>query len=71
MWKRTFIRIFLVLLVATAGLLVVAAANKKMLPGNSECASSQEKCSSSDETGQGEFLIWESLNRNVLSAIDF
>lgn len=71
MWKKSFIRLIFVLLVATTGLLVVAAANKKILPVNTDCVSAQEKCTTGDENSQADFLIWESWNRAVMSAVQF
>ena len=71
MWKKTFIRLIFVMLVATVGILVVAAANNKVVQANKECAATEEKCTNKDDKGQGDFIIWESLSRTVLSAVQY
>ena len=70
MWKKTFIRLVFVMLVATMGLMVVAAANKKSQQATKECTNSLEKCPAAKES-QGDFIIWESLSRTVLSAVQY
>lgn len=71
MWRRTFIRLAFVLLVATAGVLVFAAADNKMAQARKECAANAEKCNSKDENSHGDFIIWESLSRTILSAVQY
>jgi uncharacterized membrane protein len=71
MWKKTFIRLMFVMLVATLGILVVAAANNKVVRANKECAATEEKCAGKEDKGQGDFIIWESLSRTVLSAVQY
>ena len=71
MWKKTFIRLLFVMLVATVGMLVLAAANRKVVQANKECTASEEKCTSKDDKGQSDFVIWESLSRTVLSAVEY
>ncbi len=70
MWKKTFIRLALVMLVATMGLMVVAAANKRSVQADMGCTNTAEKCPSVDNS-QGDFIIWESLSRTVLSAVQY
>lgn len=70
MWKKTFIRLMFVMLVATVGMLVLGAVNKRAVQANKECAA-PEKCSGNANADQGDFIIWESLSRTVLSAIEY
>ena len=69
MWKKTFIRLVFVMVVATMGIAVVAAASRKAVNSNTECANDQEKCTQKDDKAAGDFLIWETLSRTVLSAV--
>lgn len=71
MWKKTFIRLAFVMVVATMGLMVLAAANKKRsIQTAKECTTNLEKCPEVKES-QGDFIIWESLSRTVLSAVQY
>jgi hypothetical protein len=70
MWKKTFIRLAFVMVVASMGLLVVAAANKKSVQASQECAYNEENCPDQDKN-QADFIIWESLGRTVLSAVQY
>ena len=70
MWKKTFIRLAFVMLVATMGLMVVGAANKKSMQATKECSNTAEKCPSVDNS-QADFTIFESLSRTVLSAVQY
>ena len=70
MWKKTFIRLAFVMLVATMGLMVVAAANKKSMQAAKECTNPVEKCPSLDKS-QADFTIFESLSRSVFSAVQY
>ena len=70
MWKKTFIRFGIVVLVATVGVLVVAA-NNKVVKAKKECAENVEKCALKADQAQGDFIIWESLSRTVLSAVQY
>lgn len=71
MWKRTFIRLLFVMVVATIGLLVFAAASSKTAQSNKECSANPEKCTLKEDKTQGDFIIWESLSRTVLSAVQY
>ena len=70
MWKKTFLRFTFVMLVATMGLMVVDAANKKSMQAAKECSNTVEKCPSVDNS-QADFTIFESLSRTVLSAVQY
>jgi hypothetical protein len=71
MWKKTLIRLVFVTVVATVGLLVVAAStNNKSLP-DKECSNTEEKCTQKEDKSKGDFIIWESLSRTVLSAVQY
>jgi|ADGO01.1.fsa_nt_gi hypothetical protein len=69
MWRRTFIRLAFVLMVLTAGILVFAAADNKLAQQRKECSANTEKCESQDENSHGDFIIWESVSRTILSAV--
>lgn len=69
MWKKTFIRLVFVMLVATMGLLVVAASNKRMVSGTKECSNTEEKCTEKANKKQGDFIILESFSRTILSIV--
>lgn len=70
MWKKTFIRLGFVMLVATMGLMVVAAANKRSMRAAKECTNTAEKCPATEKS-QGDFIIWESMGRTVMSAVSY
>jgi len=69
MWKKTLVRLSFVMLVATTGLLVVAAANRKPLLAK-ECEATEVKCPDVDKS-PADFIIWESLSRTALSAVNY
>jgi hypothetical protein len=68
MWKKIFIRFGFVMLIATMGLLVVAASHKSV-QAKKECSNTEEKCTQKSDKAQGEFIIWESFSRTVLSVV--
>jgi hypothetical protein len=70
MWKKTFIRLAFVMVVATMGVMVLAAANKRSIQTARECANTAEKCPSVDKS-QGDFTIFESLSRTVISTVQY
>ena len=70
MWKKTFIRLAFVMVIATMGLMVVAAANKRSMQAAKDCTNALEKCPAATDS-QGDFIIWESLSRTVLSAVQY
>jgi hypothetical protein len=69
MWKKTFIRLGLVMLIALAGLLLVAAADRKIQSAR-ECARIGIQCPETDNS-QSDLMIWESLSRSIFSATRF
>jgi hypothetical protein len=70
MWKKTFIRLAFVMVVATMGLMVLAAANKRSIQTARECTNTVEKCPSVDKS-QADFTIFESLSRSVFSTVQY
>jgi hypothetical protein len=69
MWRKAYIRLMFLVIMAVAGLVVFAAASRVNTTTNKECTDSHElNC---ENKNQGEFVIWESLNRTVLSAVNF
>jgi len=66
MRSKTYIRLFFLVLVVAASLILFSYSRKKAEPNSersSECGGS--KC---DKKAQSEFILWESLTRNLLSA---
>jgi len=66
MRSKTYIRLFLLILVVATSLALFSYSRKKADSNNversSECGKSCEK------KAQSEFILWESLTRNLLSA---
>lgn len=69
MWKKTFIRSTLILLVALAGIFVFATTHTSKKPVNRDCLQSEKNCCSNKN--QSEFLIWESLSRAIAANAQF
>jgi hypothetical protein len=63
MWKKTFIRSTLILLVALAGIFVFATTHTSKKPAGPECSQSEKDCCKTKN--QSEFIIWESLSRAI------
>jgi high-affinity Fe2+/Pb2+ permease len=72
MWKKTFIRSTLILLVALAGIFVFATTHTHTTkkPVNQGCLKSEKDCCTGNKT-QSEFLIWESLGRAIVDNAQF
>ena len=69
MWRRTFIRFMLVVLVVAAGLLVFAASHTRPItPKN--CTEAQDNCSNTNKS-QADFNIWESISRTLTSSVQY
>jgi hypothetical protein len=69
MWKKTFIRSFFVGLVVLAGLMVFATTRSIKNTVIENCASAdKENC---EKKSQGDFLIWESLSRTIMTNIQY
>jgi len=66
MRSRTYIRLFFLILVTATSLILFSYSRKKTaspdIERSSECGKSCEK------KAQSEFILWESLTRNLLSA---
>jgi hypothetical protein len=69
MWKKTFIRSTLILLVALAGIFVFATTHTTKKPVSRDCLKSDKDCCNSKN--QSEFLIWESLSRAIAANAQF
>ena len=66
MKTKTYIRIFLVVLVASTSLILFSYSRKKTDPNverSTECGG--KGC---EKKTQSDFILWESLTRNLLSA---
>jgi hypothetical protein len=66
MWKKTFIRSTLLLIVALAGLFVFATTHPSEKPADRECSQEKECCKSKSQSN--DFQIWESLSRAISNA---
>ncbi len=66
MWKKAFIRLALVAIVIAGGMLVLAASHTGKTLKN-QCASTGENCD--ENKAQGEFIIWESLSRSIMTNV--
>jgi hypothetical protein len=66
MWKKTFIRSTLLLVVALAGLFVFATKHPSERSADRECTQEKECCKSKSQSN--EFQIWESLSRAIANA---
>ena len=70
MWKKTFIRSTLILLVALAGIFVFATThNTTKKPAGRDCLKSDKECC--NKKNQSDFLIWESLSRAIAANAQF
>ena len=72
MWKKTFIRSTLILLVALAGIFVFATTHTTKTtkkPVSRDCLKSNKDCC--NNKNQSEFLIWESLSRAIAANAQF
>jgi DNA-binding GntR family transcriptional regulator len=69
MWKKAYIRLMFVAIMAVAGLAIASAWRPASTASARECTDSQEQ--SRENKNQGDFMVWESLNRTVLNAIQF
>jgi hypothetical protein len=71
MWKKTFIRSTLILLVALAGIFVFATTHTSKKPASRDCLPSEKECCNKSNKNQSEFLIWESLSRAIAASAHF
>jgi hypothetical protein len=69
MWKKTFVRLFFLGLVVLAGLMVFGTTRSLKKTVIENCTSAdKEDC---DKRTQGDFLIWESLSRTIMTHIQY
>ena len=67
MRSKTYIRLFFLVVVTAASLILFSYSQKKASTGSepsSECSGSKP-C---EKKAQSEFILWESISRNLLSA---
>jgi len=70
MWKKTFIRSNLIIVVALAGICVFATSHaKKPAVEDSIKCGTRECCTK--KNNQRDFIIWESLSRAIVSNAQF
>ena len=65
MFRKTFLRAFFILAIATASLLVFAGRKINKPVQEDACTESQDQCDK--PKAQGEFMILEALNRAVMA----
>lgn len=64
MFRKSYIRAFIMLVVLTAGILAFAASRAGKTTEDGVCSESKEECEK--PKAQGEFMILEALNRAVM-----
>jgi hypothetical protein len=69
MWKKTFIRSTLIILVALAGICVFATSHAKKPVTEDSIKCGKDCCS--QKNNQRDFIIWESLSRAIVSNAQF
>lgn len=65
MFKKSFIRASILLLILTAGILVVAGSRSHKTTEEDVCSEAKDQCE--QPKTQGEFIILEALNRAVMA----
>jgi len=65
MRRKTYIRLFLLILVTSTSLILFSYSHKRSDSTDTERSSECGK--SCDKKAQSEFILWESLTRNLLS----
>jgi hypothetical protein len=71
MWKRAFIRVTMLTLIIITGLLVFAASRAPRTAAvENTCPESLENCSNTNKA-QGDFMIWESISRTLMSNVQY
>jgi hypothetical protein len=69
MWKKTFIRSTLIIIVALAGIFVFATTHSAKKPDTEDCIKSRKECC--NKSSQNDFLIWESMSRAIVANSQF
>jgi len=69
MWKRTFIRLTFILMLGSATVLVVAAANARKEEAKQQCPESGECCKNNGQNDN--IMIWESVSRTILGSVQY
>ena len=70
MWKKAFIRLTFVLMLASMALLVVSASKSSKSAPVEKCPNGQECCKKSNNQGDN-MMIWESVSRTILGSIQY
>jgi hypothetical protein len=70
MWKKTFIRSTLIILVVLAGIFVFTTAAHTKKPAGEDCIKSGKDCCNKNKS-QSDFMIWESLSRAIVANAQF
>jgi hypothetical protein len=70
MWKKAFIRLTLILMLASGALLVVSASKIKNNAPAEKCPDGKECCKKSTSQSDN-MMIWESVSRTILGSIQY
>jgi len=70
MWKRAFIRLTFVLMLASMALLVVSASKTVNKAPVEKCPNDQECCKKRNNQADN-MMIWESVSRTILGSIQY
>lgn len=72
MWKKAFIRLTFVLMLASVALLVVSASKTKVITATGEkCPNGKECCKNNTNHGDDNTMFWESVSQTILGSIQF
>lgn len=65
MFRRAFIRVIFIVILAFSGLFMLVSANQNSSSVNEECAVLNEECEKTE--ARGEFILWEMLGASIWS----
>jgi len=70
MWKKAFIRLTFVIMLASVALLVVSASKTRVITAPVEKCPNGECCKNSNSQGDNP-LFWESVSGTILGSVQF
>lgn len=69
MFRKTFIRLILIIIVASASLILFSATRNVTAASKEACTETTEDCNI--DKSKGDLIILESLGRNIISAANY
>jgi hypothetical protein len=69
MFRKTFIRLILVIVIASASLILFSATRNEAAASKEACSETSEDCKI--DKSKGDLIILESLGRNIISAANY